>query len=66
MKEIVVFHAGTRKQGEKIVTSGGRVVGVTGLGKTIKEAIANTYQAVAKINFEGMHYRKDIGRKAIC
>ena len=65
MKEIVVFHAGTRKQGEKIITSGGRVLGVTGLGKTIKEAIANTYQAVAKINFEGMHYRKDIGRKAV-
>jgi phosphoribosylamine--glycine ligase len=65
MEEIVVFHAGTRKQGERIVTSGGRVLGVTGLGKTIKEAIINTYQAVAKINFEGMHYRKDIGRKAI-
>ena len=65
MKEIVVFHAGTRKQGDKIVTSGGRVLGVTGLGKTIKEAIANTYQAVAKINFEGMHYRKDIGKKAV-
>jgi len=65
MKDIVVFHAGTKKQGDKIVTSGGRVLGVTGLGKTIKEAIANTYQAVAKINFEGMHFRKDIGRKAI-
>ena len=65
MKDIVVFHAGTKKQGDKIVTSGGRVLGVTGLGKTIREAIANTYQAVAKINFEGMHYRKDIGRKAI-
>ncbi|MGA2774478.1 MAG: phosphoribosylamine--glycine ligase [Candidatus Omnitrophota bacterium] len=65
MKDIVVFHAGTKKQGDKIVTSGGRVLGVTGLGKNIKEAINNTYQAVAKISFEGIHYRKDIGRKAV-
>ena len=65
MKDIVIFHAGTKEQGDKIVTNGGRVLGVTGLGKTIKEAIANTYQAVARINFEGMHYRKDIGGRAL-
>jgi phosphoribosylamine--glycine ligase len=65
IEDIVVFHAGTRKQGDKIITSGGRVLGVTGLGGTIKEAIDRTYQAVAKINFEGMQYRKDIGYKAI-
>ncbi|PIQ87781.1 MAG: hypothetical protein COV73_02300 [Candidatus Omnitrophica bacterium CG11_big_fil_rev_8_21_14_0_20_43_6] len=51
--------------GNKILTSGGRVLGVTGLGSTIKEAIDNTYQAVGKIKFEGMHYRKDIGSKAV-
>lgn len=62
---VVVFHAGAKKQDGKILTSGGRVLGVTGLGNTIKEAIANTYQAVGKINFAGMHYRKDIGYKAI-
>lgn len=62
---IVVFHAGTKKAGNKILTSGGRVLGVTGLGDSIKEAINKTYSAVNKINFEGMHYRKDIGRKAI-
>ena len=64
MKDVLVYHAGTKKDGNNILTSGGRVLGVTGLGNTIKEAIANTYQAVGIINFEGMHYRKDIGRKA--
>lgn len=71
MKDVVVFHAGTkdlahpRTRELKIVTNGGRVLGVTGLGNTIKEAVDKTYQAVEKINFEGMHYRKDIGRKAL-
>jgi phosphoribosylamine--glycine ligase len=71
MKDTVVFHAGTkeltdlRTKERKIVTNGGRVLDVTGLGDTIKEAIDKTYQAVDKIHFEGMHYRRDIGRKAI-
>jgi phosphoribosylamine---glycine ligase len=65
MKEVVIFHAGTKKVGDKILTSGGRVLGVTGLGSTIKEAITRAYQAVGKIKFEGIHYRKDIGRKAL-
>lgn len=70
MEDVVVFHAGTKKlkvQNSKLqtVTNGGRVLGVTGLGNTIKEAIDKTYQAVEKISFEGMHYRKDIGRKAL-
>lgn len=65
MQDIVVFHAGTKKEGSKILTSGGRVLGVTGLGNTIKEAIDKTYKAVEKINFEGMQYRRDIGSKAI-
>jgi phosphoribosylamine--glycine ligase len=60
-----VFHAGTKLQNNKIVTSGGRVLGVTGLGDTIKGAIDKTYQAVEKIHFEGMHYRRDIGYRAI-
>jgi phosphoribosylamine--glycine ligase len=68
-KDIVVFHAGTKSliaNGKShIVTNGGRVLGVTGLGNTIKEAINRTYQAVEKIHFEGMHYRRDIGFKAI-
>ena len=65
IKDAVVFHAGTKKSGEKILTNGGRVLGVTGLGNSIKEAISHTYQAVEKINFEGMHFRKDIGAKAL-
>jgi len=65
LKDAVVFHAGTQKIGNKVVTSGGRVLAVTALGNTIKEAIDVSYQAVGKINFEGMQYRKDIGYKAI-
>ncbi|MDD5692102.1 MAG: phosphoribosylamine--glycine ligase [Candidatus Omnitrophica bacterium] len=65
LEDVVVFHAGTKKAGDKIVTSGGRVLGVTGLGATIKDAISKAYSAVSKIHFEGMQYRRDIGRKAI-
>ncbi|HNW39374.1 MAG TPA: phosphoribosylamine--glycine ligase [Candidatus Omnitrophota bacterium] len=65
LEDVVVFHAGTKKSGNKTLTSGGRVLGVTGLGATIKEAIDRTYQAVEKIKFEGMQYRTDIGRKAL-
>jgi len=67
MKDVVVFHAGTKKVSagrSSIVTNGGRVLGVTGLGNTIKDAIDLTYKAVEKIKFEGMQYRKDIGAKA--
>jgi len=65
LDDLVIFHAGTKKAGNKILTSGGRVLGVTGLGATIKDAISKTYAGVNKINFEGMHFRKDIGRKAL-
>ncbi|MBU0547864.1 MAG: phosphoribosylamine--glycine ligase [Candidatus Omnitrophica bacterium] len=65
LKDIVVFHAGTKKVGDKIFTSGGRVLGVTGLGTTIEDAISKTYKAINKISFEGMHFRRDIGSKAL-
>jgi len=69
MQDIVIFHAGTKKKilnGQtQILTSGGRVLGVSGLGRDIPEAIKKTYQAVEKISFENMHYRKDIGYKAL-
>ena len=70
MEDVIVFHAGTKEvkaQNSKIktVTNGGRVLGVTGLGANIKEAIDKTYQAMGKIHFEGMQYRRDIGKKAI-
>ncbi|MFA5089953.1 MAG: phosphoribosylamine--glycine ligase [Candidatus Omnitrophota bacterium] len=69
MQDIMVFHAGTKlikvNGKTQIITNGGRVLGVTGMGGTIKEAIQKTYQAVEKIHFRGMHYRKDIAMKAL-
>ncbi len=65
VQDTVVFHAGTRRSGGKIVTDGGRVLGVTSAGKTIAEAIDLAYIAVEQIHWEGVHYRKDIGRKAL-
>jgi phosphoribosylamine--glycine ligase len=65
LKDVVVFHAGTALSGGKVVTNGGRVLGVTGLGKDIPDAIARAYRAVEKIRWEGVHYRTDIGRKAL-
>jgi len=65
MKDVVVFHAGTRLSDSKVVTAGGRVLGVTALGNSIAEAKARAYEAVSMIHFEGAHYRKDIADKAI-
>lgn len=60
--QTVVFHAGTRSvSGGKIVTSGGRVLGVTSLGKDLAEARQRAYRAMAQIRYDGMHYRRDIG-----
>lgn len=63
--DVVVFHAGTTSKGEKILTSGGRVLGVTGLGHGVSEAIQKAYQAVERIRWEGVYYRRDIGKKAL-
>jgi phosphoribosylamine--glycine ligase len=60
-----VFHAGTRSTDAGLVTSGGRVLGVTSSGADLSQAIENTYRAVTKIHFEGMHFRRDIGRKGL-
>lgn len=62
---IVVFHAGTKDTNSGIVTSGGRVLGVSAYAKTLKCAIANAYDAIDFIHFDGMHYRTDIGREAL-
>ena len=62
--DVVVFHAGTTFSNGEVVTSGGRVLGVTALGDDIKSAQANAYEAIEKINFDGMQFRKDIGDKA--
>jgi phosphoribosylamine--glycine ligase len=61
----VVFHAGTARRDGHIVTAGGRVLGVVGLGGTLKEAQARAYQQVAAISFEGCHYRRDIAARAV-
>ncbi len=66
MEDVFVFHAGTALKDDQIITNGGRVLGVTGLGKDIPRAIERTYQAVKKISWEGVHYRTDIGQKALC
>lgn len=60
-----VFHAGTARAGNEIVTSGGRVLGVTALGKDLRSAQAGAYAAVEKIHFEGAQFRRDIGAKAL-
>jgi phosphoribosylamine--glycine ligase len=61
---VKVLHAGTKREGGAYVTSGGRVLGVTATGATLEAAVAAAYEAVGKIRFEGMHYRKDIGKPA--
>ena len=65
LEDVVVFHAGTKEQNGQIITSGGRVLGVTALGRTIADAKAQAYQAVDKIHFDGAYCRRDIADKAI-
>ncbi|MHB8111536.1 MAG: phosphoribosylamine--glycine ligase [Syntrophorhabdaceae bacterium] len=65
LDDVMVFHAGTKKVGRDYVTSGGRVLGVTALGPTYEAAIQKAYDAVGLIQFDGMFYRKDIGKKAL-
>lgn len=60
-----VFHAGTNLVEGRIVTSGGRVLGVTARGADLRESLANAYEAVQAIDFEGAHYRRDIGRRGL-
>ncbi|MFO0753094.1 MAG: phosphoribosylamine--glycine ligase [Thermodesulfovibrionales bacterium] len=65
VENAVVFHAGTSFSNSDIVTNGGRVLGVTGWGQDIRAAKAKAYEAVGKLCFDGMHYRKDIADKAL-
>ncbi|OAQ21034.1 phosphoribosylamine--glycine ligase [Thermosulfurimonas dismutans] len=65
MTGVKVFHAGTAKKDGKIVTAGGRVLGVTAIAPDIPSAIKRAYEAVEKIHFEGAHFRRDIGSKAL-
>ncbi len=65
VKDTVVFHAGTALKEGKVVSSGGRVLGVTSLGNSVKQAIDRAYEACEKISFNGHFHRKDIGAKAL-
>lgn len=57
----IIFHAGTKQDGEQVFTNGGRVIAVTGLGEDITQALDNSYKAAAQIKWEGINFRKDIG-----
>jgi phosphoribosylamine---glycine ligase len=63
--DVIVFHAGTTVSGGKILTNGGRVLNVTALGTTLREANRTVYRAIDAIRFEGAQYRKDIGHRAL-
>ncbi|KPI57208.1 phosphoribosylamine--glycine ligase [Clostridioides difficile] len=60
--DIVVFHSGTKMLDGNLVTNGGRVIGITAKSATVKDAAEKVYENIKKVNFEGMHYRTDIGR----
>lgn len=57
----ILFHAGTKKEGDKFVTSGGRVIAATSYGETKDEALARSFASISKVKFDGMYYRRDIG-----
>jgi len=63
MKDVIIFHAATRRSDGDVVTAGGRVLGVTGLGDALPQAIETAYAGVSRISFEGAHWRTDIGRR---
>jgi phosphoribosylamine--glycine ligase len=63
LPDVAVFHAGTKREGDSIVTSGGRVLGVTAAADSLPQAIHKAYDAAAKIHFDGAQYRTDIGAK---
>ena len=65
LPDVKVFHAGTEYSGGKVVTAGGRVLGVTAMGNSVGQAREIAYSAIKKISFPGMHYRRDIGHRAV-
>jgi phosphoribosylamine--glycine ligase len=64
---VVIFHSGTKREGEKLLTAGGRVLGVTAVGRRsdLEETICNAYTAVRQITFDGAYFRSDIGKKSL-
>lgn len=65
VQDVVVFHAGTKREGGRIFADGGRVLGVTATDRSMEKAIQKSYGAIEKIRFEGMQFRRDIGQKAL-
>jgi phosphoribosylamine--glycine ligase len=65
MADVKVFHAGTKLEGDHVVTDGGRVLGVTALGDTLEEARRKAYEACAVISWRDAHYRRDIAARAL-
>ena len=63
--DALVFHAGVKEKDGELVTGGGRVMTVVGKGPTFEAAIARAYEAASRVRFDGMQYRRDIGRKAL-
>ena len=61
----IVFHAGTKKENEKVITNGGRVISVTSYGKDIESSIKNSYSTIENIHFNKMNFRRDIGKDVI-
>ena len=61
----LVYHAGTQYDGQQFITAGGRVLGVTATADTLKDALARAYDGVNEIHFDQVHYRKDIGQRAL-
>lgn len=64
-EDVVVFHAGTKEEGGKLLTAGGRVLHVSAVGEHLEDALKNAYAGVEKISFTGATYRRDIGKKAV-
>jgi len=64
-ENVFIYHAGTRREGDRLLTSGGRVLGVTASAQTPQEAVAAAYEAATDIRFENAFYRRDIGRRAL-
>jgi phosphoribosylamine--glycine ligase len=65
LPDTLIFHAGTRAENGQILTHGGRVLNIVGLGETLDEARHNAYRAAEHIHFDGMHYRRDIGESML-
>jgi len=65
LPNVKVFHSGTATQGNALVTAGGRVLAVTAIGDTLRDAQKKCYAAMEKINFDGMQFRRDIGHRAL-